>query len=285
MGNGKDRQASPKLGAGTNTGTGTGTGTGTHNDGDIVVCSMQDVWGFFTSMQATMMKQSEDIKNLALKNQELEHKIQIQDMKILQQEEQLQVLKEAFNNQTVTTQDALATHDEKLTQICERPPRNVSGNVGPWANVVRNGQATLTTTGTNDEMYGSEAETECIEQEKRKMNLVIRGVPETDKEQVLTLNTDITDIISNKFGMHDVVIYGAHRVGKKKPETHRAIVCTLLDARKRAIILENARIYLKDSPLYISEDRTPSQQKARREAYEARTNKKVPPIETQENNK
>lgn len=285
MGNGKDRQASPKAGTHTGTGTGSSTGTGTTSkDGDIVICSMQDVWGFVTSMQATMMKQSEDIKNLALKNQALEHRIQMQDMKILQQEEQLQVLKDAFNSQTLTTQDTLATHGEKLTQICDKS-QSVSGHAGSWANIVRNGQAILTPTDMNDDMYGNVVDTECIEQEKRKMNIVIRGVPETDTEQVLTLNTDITDIISNKFGMHDVVIYGAHRVGKKKPESHRAIVCTLLDARKRAIILENARIYLKDSPLYISEDRTPSQQKARREAYEARTNKKVPPIDTQDNNK
>ncbi len=83
-------------------------------------------------------------------------------------------------------------------------------------------------------------------------------------------------IISTRFKLHDVVVYGTHRVGKKKLANNRAIVCTLLDARKRAIILENARIYLKDSPLYISEDRTPNQQKARREAYEARTNKKTP---------
>ena len=87
-------------------------------------------------------------------------------------------------------------------------------------------------------------------------------------------------MISTKFGMHNVVVYGAHQVGKKKPNTNRAIVCTLLNAQKRAIILENARIYLKDSPLCISKDRTPNQQKARREAYEAHTNNKVPPIET-----
>ncbi|MCO5564113.1 hypothetical protein L7F22_017769 [Adiantum nelumboides] len=119
-------------------------------------------------------------------------------------------------------------------------------------------------------MYNNEENKEYNEQEKQKMNIVIRGIPESDTEKVNTLNTDITDLISTKFGMHDVMVYGVHRVGKKKPETNRAIVCTLLDARKRAIILENARIYLKDSFLYVSEDRTPSQQKARREAYEAR---------------
>ena len=220
-----------------------------------------------------------------MKNQELEHKLQLQDIRVLHQEKQIQELQEAFNKQTVKTQDTLAIHDEKITHMGERPPKNVSGSAGSWATVVRNGQTNLTTTCMNEEMYRNEDETEYIEQEKRKMNIVIRGISETDNEQVLTLNANITDIISTKFGMHDVVVYGAHRVGKKKPETNRAIVCTLLDARKRAIILENARIYLKDSSLYISEDRTPNQQKARREAYEARTNKKSPPAEEKEQEK
>ena len=70
-------------------------------------------------------------------------------------------------------------------------------------------------------------------------------------------------------------MYGTHRLGKKKPDMNRAVICTMLDAQKREIILENARIYLQDSQLYISEDRTPNQQKARREAYEERINKKA----------
>ncbi len=120
-------------------------------------------------------------------------------------------------------------------------------------------------------------ETEYHEREKRNMNIVIRGVPESNNEKVLTLNTDVTDIITEKFGMQDVVVYGAHRVGKQRAESSRAIVCTLLDARKRAIILENARIYLKDSTIYISEDRTPMQQKEQRQAYEERMKKHAPP--------
>ena len=259
-----------------NNNTGTGGGKGIEQEKDTMTCSAQDIWGLITSMQTTMMKQSEEIKNLALKNQDLEHKLQLQDIRMLQQEKQLQELQEAFNKQTAKMQDTLASHDEKLTHIGDKPMTNVSGHAGSYATTVRNGQAKLNTKCMNEEMYDNEDETEYSEQEKRKMNIVIRGIQEIDKEQVLTLNADITDIISTKFGMHDVVVYGAHRVGKRKPETNRAIVCTLLDARKRAIILENARIYLQDSPYYISEDRTPNQQKARREAYAARNNKKPP---------
>lgn len=251
----------------------------TTTEGNTALCSMQDIWGFLSSMHTTMMKQSEEIKNLALKNQELEHKLQMQDLRIQHQEEQIQELRGALDKQAATVQDTLATHDEKIAQI------HVPGNVGSWASIVKNGHTNSAITNTNDDMYAIEDEKEYHELEKRKMNIVVRGITEKDTEQVLTLNTAITDIISTKFGMHDVVVYGAHRVGKKKPETNRAIVCTLLDARKRAIILENARMYLKDSPLYISEDRTPNQQKARREAYEARTNKKTPITEGGEQEK
>lgn len=234
------------------------------------MCSMQDIWGFLSTMHTTMMKQSEEIKNLALKNQELEHKIQMQDIRVRTQEEKIQELRGALDKQVATVQDILTTHDEKIAQI------NVSENVGSWKDIVKQVPMLQNiATPMNGDMYGNEDEKECNEQEKRKMNIVIRGIPESDNEKVITLNTDITEMISNNFGMHDVVVYGAHRVGKKKPEATRAIVCTLLDARKRGIILENAHIYLKDSPLYISEDRTPNQQKARREAYEARINKKT----------
>ena len=81
-------------------------------------------------MQTTMMKQSEKLKTLALKNQELEHKIQVLDMQISHQKEQLQRLQEAFDMQTLTTQNTLATHEEKITHINASPLRNVAGNVG-----------------------------------------------------------------------------------------------------------------------------------------------------------
>lgn len=255
---------------------------------DANICSMQDLWGFISNLHNTLMKQSEDIKNLALQNQELEHKIHLQDLRITSQDNQIHDLQNALNTQTENTRNVLAKHDEKLDQIAEKTPQTLPGTAETWAEIISKKPAALNFNDTHmkdtlyGNMYGHVDDTEHMEQEKRKMNMVIRGIPESETEQVLTLNADITDMIATKFGMQDVVIYGAHRVGKKQPEKHRAIVCTMLDARKRAIILENARIYLKDSPMYISEDRTPNQQKARREAYEARTNKKTPQNEVQE---
>ncbi|MCO5595418.1 hypothetical protein L7F22_049460 [Adiantum nelumboides] len=170
------------------------------------------------------MKQSDEIKDLALKNQELEHKLQMQDLRVRHQEEKMQELQGALDKHTTTMQDTLATHDEKIVQI------NVSENVCSWKDALTSTPMPQTSS-MNRDMYANEDDKEYTEQEKRKMNIVIRGIPESDNE-VITLNTDITEMISANFGMHDLVVYGAHRVGKKKPEANRAIVCTLLDAAR-----------------------------------------------------
>ena len=58
-------------------------------------------------MQTTMMKQSEELKTLALKNQELQHRIQVLDMQISHQKEQMQRLQEAFDMQKLTIQNTI----------------------------------------------------------------------------------------------------------------------------------------------------------------------------------
>ena len=76
-------------------------------------------------MHSTMMKQGKEIKNLALKNQELEHKLQLQDIRVQQQEKEVRELRDILDQQTTKVQDTLTTHEEKMEQI------NVSKNVGP----------------------------------------------------------------------------------------------------------------------------------------------------------
>ncbi|MCO5586881.1 hypothetical protein L7F22_040826 [Adiantum nelumboides] len=220
-------------------------------------------------MQEMMIRQSEDIKKLTLKDQELEHTIKVQDMKIMQQEEKFQTLKDTFNNQATTVQHTLITQEEKIAHLCEKTQQNIP-HVNSWANVAKNGEANQHTIPHASNMYMNVDEKEYHEREKRNMNIVVCGIPESDNEKVLTLNRDVTDVIANRFGMQDVVVYGAHCVGKKRPKSSRAIACTMLDARKRPIILENAWIYLKDSAIYICEDKTPMQQKEWRQAYEER---------------
>ena len=65
----------------------------------------------------------------------------------------------------------------------------------------------------------------------------------------------------------------AHRVGKKQLEgkSSRAIVCTILDERKRAMILDSSKVYLKGTSFFVTEDRfTPQEQECRRQAYASR---------------
>ena len=72
--------------------------------------------------------------------------------------------------------------------------------------------------------------------------------------------------------MRDVIVCAAHRVGKKQLEgkSSLAIVCTILDERKRAIILDSNKVYLKGTSFFIMEDRTPKEQERRRQAYASR---------------
>ena len=74
------------------------------------------------------------------------------------------------------------------------------------------------------------------------------------------------------FDMSDVPIEGAHRVGTKTEDGKRpkTIICTIMDTRKRQIILDNSSTYLKGTNVYINEDRTFMQQKAVREKVAAR---------------
>ena len=77
--------------------------------------------------------------------------------------------------------------------------------------------------------------------------------------------------------MSDVNVYGAHQVGKHgvTRSGERPIVCTMTDDTKRQIILENNWVYLKGAQCFVSEDRTISQQNARRKAYEEKLKNKA----------
>ena len=79
---------------------------------------------------------------------------------------------------------------------------------------------------------------EQYEIEKIKNNIVIRGMQEDEIENALSLAGNITKFFEDHSAIWDVILYAAHRVGKKQLEgkSSRAIVCTTLDERKRAII-------------------------------------------------
>ena len=101
------------------------------------------------------------------------------------------------------------------------------------------------------------------EREKCTQNLVIRGLPKVEKESPLTLAKEVAGFFAQHFAIPDVAVYGAQWVGRMQEgmSSKRAIVCTVMDARKRAIIIDNSKIYLKGSPYYVNEDRTQNNKK------------------------
>ena len=69
--------------------------------------------------------------------------------------------------------------------------------------------------------------------------------------------------------MANVQAFGARCMGKRRDDGKaRAIVCTLMDARKRAILLDSNRVYLKGTYFYVNEDLTIMQQKERKKKFE-----------------
>ena len=239
-------------------------------------CNIQDVWSLLISIQEQVRQQNEhimrqncEIQALTLKNQELEYNVKMQEMKMQQQECIIKELQSKMSEyEAIKAQGNVST-----MQVCSQPSE---GGFPTWAQVVRSENASGN---APDNMNMShEGPTEYKEREQRSRNIVIRGMHEPDGESTLSLNVAVTNFLADHLGMQDAGVYGAHRVGKKRPDASRGVVCTMLDERKRIIILENACFYLKGTEYYVTEDRTPTQQAERRKAYEERIRGKNPPV-------
>ena len=86
----------------------------------------------------------------------------------------------------------------------------------------------------------------------------------------------IGEIFSMHYGMSDVNVYGAHRVGKHGATRfeERPIVCTMTNDTKWRIILKNSWVYLKGAQYFVSEVCNILQQNAHRKAYEVKLKNK-----------
>ena len=104
--------------------------------------------------------------------------------------------------------------------------------------------------------------------EKRKNNIVIRGIKENETKNVYLLQRIIRNSLKITL-LCEMLLYMSHiRLAKKQREgkSSRATVCTILDEHKRAIILDSSKVYLKGTSLFVTEDRTPQEQERRRQA-------------------
>lgn len=238
------------------------------------------IWAFLTALQGTMDRQQQEIHQLSLKCQHLEYKNTDLEQRVAMQE-----------NSIASLEQTLAIQEEKVSELehnLEKMTANMAqqsqpdfkqeiGTSGTWASKVLNGHTQTDAHLDKGKKPADEIDAnEYKEREKRSQNIVIRGLPENEKETPLSLAKDIGEFFAEHFAMQEVTVFGAHRVGRKRDENlgHRAIVCTMLDTRKREIILDSSKIYLNGTSFYVTEDRTPRQQEERRRMYEARIKKR-----------
>lgn len=92
-----------------------------------------------------------------------------------------------------------------------------------------------------------------LEDRSRRNNIVISGVPETAKETWDDTEAVVVELFKSKMNLEKIVIERAHRVGKKKADGTRPIVCKLLNFKDKERIRKNS-FKLKDSGVYINED-------------------------------
>ena len=81
---------------------------------------------------------------------------------------------------------------------------------------------------------------ELRERDRRSKNIVIQGIAENENESPPSLAISIEDFFQKQFGMSEITVYGAHRVGKPGAirSGERPIVCSMADETKRKIIPE-----------------------------------------------
>ena len=179
--------------------------------------------------QKDMYEQRKEMDMLKEENKRLTHQLTLQKEKI----------------------DALERHEMNTN---EGHAKGSSFTSPTWTQVLQKGDMTRTrhqsleiekipSKKTTEENLDAQ---EQLEREKKQFNVVISGVDEEENENARSLKGKIQGLFQDHFDMSEVPIEGAHRVGKKKDDKRpKLIVCTIMDAQKRKIILDNNNIYLK----------------------------------------
>ena len=218
----------------------------------------------------TLTKENAKLQNVVMENESLKKVVARLEDKIEEANERLNKieLKEALKEEKL---DTMRRDVSEMKNVC---------TTKSWADVCG---GDMLSNSSNIHVTHQEKNIETIdvrelkERERRSKNIVIRGIKEEGMETPASLGKAIGEFFSLHYGMSDVNVYGAHRVGKHgvTRSGERPIVCTMTDDTKRRIILENSWVYLKGTQCFVSEDRTISQQNDRRKAYEERLKNKV----------
>ena len=243
--------------------------------------SMEKMATMYISLQETVMHMQSEMYACKERELTLQHTMEMQKLEIKALREELHAMK----NMTIQMQDnrmpeierkmlSLEAEKEILVKANAEIKSTIEGKedviMTRWKDVLLKETPKITQrlSNTMDVLDAKEQ----YEIERRKNNIVIRGMQENETENALSLGENITKFFEDHFAMRDVIVYAAHRVGKKQLEgkSSRAIVCTILDERKRAMILDSSKVYLKGTSFFVTEDRTPQEQERRRQAYASR---------------
>ena len=157
----------------------------------ILTCNVQDVWRLLNTLQETVMRQSTKLKELALKNQGLEHRLQLQDLKLQQQDEKISMLQSQIDNHNATTQEKLITQDEKIKDMKSYAHVLEDGeiNVNAYADEAKSTEHVKINVGTAEQS----------ERVKRSMNVMLGGLPKAKKETIMMLNARMSKFFDEHF--------------------------------------------------------------------------------------
>lgn len=100
----------------------------------------------------------------------------------------------------------------------------------------------------------------------RRNNLIVKGLPETDKEDYEATEKIVTEFFSTHLEVQVGDIERAHRVGKRRTDFDRPIIIKFLNFKSKTEVLHNApKLKNLDFPkVWIDEDFSPKVQMARK---------------------
>lgn len=118
-----------------------------------------------------------------------------------------------------------------------------------------------------------------LENQSRRNNIVIHGIPETPSESWADTEEKTQDLLRSKFGFtEEPLIERAHRIGAKKASQQRPVVVKFNSFKDREIVLRNAK-NLKGTTISVKDDVSDrvlaSRRKQMEKLKEAKNNGKI----------
>ena len=105
-----------------------------------------------------------------------------------------------------------------------------------------------------EKAQNADSRIDYLEDQSRRNNLRINGIPENDSENWEQTTKKVQDLFKNNLGIEKTIsIERAHRTGKKVSSKTRTIVAKLHFYPDKDLILKNSK-KLKGSSIYINED-------------------------------